>query len=123
MKVKEECEKAGLKHNIHPGEGNGKPVPVFLPGKFNGQRSLAGYSPWSHKELDTTERLDFTSLPREEAKPGGQYSVDSRDEKNKLLEDGKHREPQEKDRLKAEAQAAPIGRVAAVTQKTILGQT
>ena len=45
MKVKEECEKAGLKHNIHPGEGNGKPVPVFLPGKFNGQRSLAGYSP------------------------------------------------------------------------------
>ena len=22
-----------------------------------GQRSLAGYSPWSHKDLDTTERL------------------------------------------------------------------
>ena len=27
---------------------------VFLPGKFCGQRSLAGYSPWSHKELDMT---------------------------------------------------------------------
>ena len=28
---------------------------VFLPGKPHGQRSLAGYSPWDHKELDTTE--------------------------------------------------------------------
>ena len=34
-----------------------QPPPVFLPGKFPGQRSLAGYSPWGHKELDTTERL------------------------------------------------------------------
>ena len=67
--------------------------------------------------------LHFTSLPREEAKPGGQHSVDPRDEKNKLPEDDKHREPREKDRLQVEAQAAPIGRVAAVTQKTILGQT
>ena len=33
------------------------PTPVFLPGKSPGQRSLAGYSPWGHKELDTTERL------------------------------------------------------------------
>ena len=31
--------------------------PVFLPGKFHGQRSLAAYSPWGHKESDTTERL------------------------------------------------------------------
>ena len=31
-----------------------QPTPVFLPGK-HGQRSLAGYSPWGHKELDTTE--------------------------------------------------------------------
>ena len=28
---------------------------VFLPGKFHGQRNLAGYSPWGHKELDITE--------------------------------------------------------------------
>ena len=27
---------------------------VFLPGKFHGQRSLVGYSPWSHKESDMT---------------------------------------------------------------------
>ena len=26
-------------------------------GKFHGWRSLVGYSPWGHKELDTTERL------------------------------------------------------------------
>ena len=34
-----------------------KPIPVFLPGESHGQRSLAGYSPWGHKEFDTTERL------------------------------------------------------------------
>ena len=33
-----------------------QPTPVFLPGEFHGQKSLGGYSPWSHKELDTTER-------------------------------------------------------------------
>ena len=27
----------------------------FLPGKFHGQRSLAGYSPWGCKESDMTE--------------------------------------------------------------------
>ena len=32
-----------------------QPTPVFLPGKSLGQRSLAGYSPWSCKESDTTE--------------------------------------------------------------------
>ena len=33
------------------------PTPVFLPGESHGQRSLAGYSPWGHKESDTTEQL------------------------------------------------------------------
>ena len=37
-----------------PGEGR-QPIPVFLPGGFHRQRSLAGYSPWGHKELDMTE--------------------------------------------------------------------
>ena len=36
------------------------PTPVFLPGKCHGQRSLAGYSPWGHKESDMTERLSLT---------------------------------------------------------------
>ena len=39
-----------------------QPSPVFLPGKFHGQRSLAGYSPWVHKELDTTEQSSTHSL-------------------------------------------------------------
>ena len=34
-----------------------QPIPVFLPGEFHRQRSLAGYSPRTSKELDTTEQL------------------------------------------------------------------
>ena len=34
-----------------------QPTPVLLPGKSHGQRSLVDYSPWDHKELDTTEQL------------------------------------------------------------------
>ena len=33
-----------------------QPTPVFLPGESHGQMSLACYSPWGHKELDTTEQ-------------------------------------------------------------------
>ena len=33
------------------------PSTAFLPGELHGQRSLAGYSPWGHQELDTTELL------------------------------------------------------------------
>ena len=35
-------------------------TPVFLPGELRGQRRLVGYSPWGHKELDTTEQLTHT---------------------------------------------------------------
>jgi len=35
-----------------------QPTPVFLPGKSHGQRSLAGYSLWSCKEL---QRHDLTT--------------------------------------------------------------
>ena len=45
-----------------PGEGSGNPTPVFLPGKSRGQRSLVGYSPWDHKELDLTEFHFSSSL-------------------------------------------------------------
>ena len=38
------------------------PAPVFLPGKFQGQRSLERYSPWGHKESDTTEGLSTVHL-------------------------------------------------------------
>ena len=42
-----------------------QPTPVFLPGEFHGQRSLAGYSPKDCKESDTTVQLSyhFISLP------------------------------------------------------------
>ena len=36
------------------------PTPVFLPGKSHGQRSPAAYSPWGHRELDTTEHTCTT---------------------------------------------------------------
>ena len=29
----------------------GMATPVFLPGEFHGQRSLAGYSPWGHERV------------------------------------------------------------------------
>ena len=35
-------------------------TPVFSTEEFHGQRSLAGYSPWSCKELDMTELLTHT---------------------------------------------------------------
>ena len=28
-----------------------QPIPVFLPGKSHGQRSLAGYNPWGHRRI------------------------------------------------------------------------
>ena len=43
-----------------PGERAWQPTPVFLPGESHGQRSLASYSPWSHKESDMTEQLAHT---------------------------------------------------------------
>ena len=30
---------------------------VFLPGEFNGQRRLVGYSPWGRKVSEMTEQL------------------------------------------------------------------
>ena len=38
-----------------PGVREWQRTPVFLPGEFQGQRSLAGYSPWNHKKSDRTE--------------------------------------------------------------------
>ena len=41
------------------------PTPIFLPGEFHGQRSLAGHNPWGHKKLDMTEWL----IPRNSRQP------------------------------------------------------
>ena len=37
------------------------PTPVFLPRKYHGQRSLAGYSPWCRQDSDTTEQMSTNS--------------------------------------------------------------
>ena len=34
-----------------------QPTPAFLPGESQRWRSLVGYSPWGHKESNTTELL------------------------------------------------------------------
>ena len=51
-----------------PGGKNGRPLQK--PEKSHGQRSLAGYSLWGCKELDTTERLSMhmvsSCLPTDE---------------------------------------------------------
>jgi len=46
-----------------PGEGNEiQSTLVILPGEFHGQRHLAGYSPWGHKESDSTEQRTLSLL-------------------------------------------------------------
>ena len=40
-----------------PGEGHGNLLQYSCLENPHGQRSLEGYSPWGHKESDTTERL------------------------------------------------------------------
>ena len=45
-----------------PGRREWLPTPAFLPGESQGQRNLAGFSPWGHKMSDTTERLTLIYL-------------------------------------------------------------
>ena len=60
-----------------------QPTPVFLPGKFRGQRNLAGYSPQGRRESDTTEWLStrrndflclFKTLKKQTSKQGFHFS-------------------------------------------------
>ena len=45
-----------------PQSRKSQPLHVFLPGKFHGQRNLAGYSSWGRKELDMTEHTNTLLL-------------------------------------------------------------
>ena len=56
-----QCRRHGFEHWVGkiPWRRKWQPTPVFLPGKFHGQRSLAGYSLWGCKELNMTERLNY----------------------------------------------------------------
>ena len=40
-----------------------QPTPVFLPGKFHGQKTPVGYSPWGHKNSDTVEHTQGLWVP------------------------------------------------------------
>ena len=54
----------------------------FLSGESHGQRSLAGYSPWGHKEVHTTERLstricqysECSSQRNRDGRPAGKWT-------------------------------------------------
>ena len=39
-----------------------QPTPVSLPGEPHGERSLVGYSPWDHKESDTTKVTEHSHM-------------------------------------------------------------
>ena len=71
-----------------------KPTPVFLPGKSHGQRSLAGYSPWGCKELDTTEQLTLSLWRKGKVHTQGGWCP----RKNGLVtrDSCKHHKPEEK---------------------------
>ena len=61
LPTKQETQVLSLGQEV-PLERERLPTSVFLPGEFHGQRSLAGYSPWGHKELDTTEQPTVTEV-------------------------------------------------------------
>ena len=75
-----QCRRRGFNLQVRriPYRRARQPTSVFLPEESHGQRNLEGYSPWGHKELDTTGRLnnnntiheDSTLMTRSPQKPG-----------------------------------------------------
>ena len=45
-----------------PGGGHNNPLQYFCLENPHGQRKLTGYSPWSRKELNTTETLSTAHI-------------------------------------------------------------
>ena len=62
VRICPQCGRHGFDPRVGkiPWKREWQPTPVFLLGEFQGQRSLAGYSPRDHKELDTTEWLTLS---------------------------------------------------------------
>ena len=58
--------RAGPRVRTVPWRRTWPPAPVLPPGESHRQRSLAGYSPWGHREWEATERLSTarTAWPR-----------------------------------------------------------
>ena len=57
------CQRLWLNPSIRkiPWKRKWQPIPVVLPGKSHGKRSLVGYSTWSHKDSDMTENTRKTT--------------------------------------------------------------
>ena len=58
-----QCRRCGFNPWVRkiPCRRKRQPTLVLLPGESHGQRSLAGYNPWGHKESDTTEHMSTSS--------------------------------------------------------------
>ena len=55
------------------------PTPVCLPGESHGLRSLVVYSPWGHKESDTTEQLVLSLFFRNYRQWGNNFTKNRTD--------------------------------------------
>ena len=53
-----------------------QPTPLFLPGQSHGQRSLAGYSPWGHRESDPWGHRESDPWGHRESDPWGHRESD-----------------------------------------------
>ena len=56
------CKRHGFRPCVSKIPWKWQPTPAFLPGKCHGQRSLAGFSAWGYKELDTMIEWAHTVL-------------------------------------------------------------
>ena len=60
-----------------PGEGNDSPLQYSCLENPRGQRSLTGYSPWGHKESDTTEHAQGCQCVHDSVLPPLRGTLDS----------------------------------------------
>ena len=58
-----------------PWRGKWLPTPVFLPGKYPGQRSLVGCCLCGRKQLHVTEQLTYLPGPRRPVAPPGEMET------------------------------------------------
>ena len=60
-----------------PGGGHGNPLQYSCLENPHGQRSLAGYSPWGHKQSATTEQLSTEHIDEIELKQAQRHKLHS----------------------------------------------
>ena len=76
-----------------PRGGHGNPLQYSYLENLHGQRSLAGCTPWGHKELDMTEQLSIAQRQERVTKKGGESNnskllkYQDHDKDNKALKD------------------------------------